>query len=94
MDGGDSEAARRYIGDLRSAVGQAHGDLRNVLSHLREPMESPGLRHLLDAGGLVLADLRHVDHLALVRRRGEVDAADVIRFQTIEYVAGVVYECS
>ncbi|MCB1998034.1 MAG: hypothetical protein KDG57_19545, partial [Rhodoferax sp.] len=56
VDGGDSEAARRYIGDLRSAVGQAHGDLRNVLSHLREPMESPGLRHLLDAGRRALRE--------------------------------------
>lgn len=49
VDTGDRDAARRYIGDLRSAVGQAHGDLRNVLSHLREPVGSPDLRHVLEA---------------------------------------------
>lgn len=56
VDGGDREGARRYIGDLRSAVGQAHGDLRNVLSHLREPIDAPDLRHVLEAGRRALRE--------------------------------------
>lgn len=44
---GDTAAARRYCADLRHAVGQAHGGLRDVLGHLSVPLDGPGLRETL-----------------------------------------------
>ena len=45
--GGDAEAARRYCADLRSAVGDAHGGLRNVLGQLRDPSPAADFRDAL-----------------------------------------------
>ena len=45
--GGDRAAADRYYQDVRAAVGQAHTQLRAVLSHLRTPMDPLGLGHAL-----------------------------------------------
>jgi two-component system nitrate/nitrite sensor histidine kinase NarX len=44
---GDAAAAQRYCADLRGAVGDAHGGLRRVLSHLREPADGPDFRATL-----------------------------------------------
>lgn len=44
---GDAAAAQRYCADLRRAVGQAHGGLRDVLGHLTAPLDGPGLRETL-----------------------------------------------
>lgn len=56
VEAGDRTSAERYIGDLRRAVGQAHGGLRDVLSHLREPLEAPDLHRAFDDGRRALRD--------------------------------------
>lgn len=48
VETGDRAAAERYIADLRSAVGEAHGGLRDVLTHLREPVAPADLHHAFD----------------------------------------------
>lgn len=58
---GDRAAAQRYIGDVRRAVGQAHGGLRDVLGHLREPVDAPDLHHAVDSGRRRLMEQAAVD---------------------------------
>ena len=45
----DDARALGYYGDMRSAVTQAHANLRGLLTHLRAPMDPLGLAHALDA---------------------------------------------
>jgi two-component system nitrate/nitrite sensor histidine kinase NarX len=47
----DSDVPRmeRYYDDVREAITQAHSSLRNVLTHLRMPMDPLGLHHALQA---------------------------------------------
>lgn len=49
VESGDRAAARRWIGDVRQAVGQAHAGLRDVLGQLRDPVEVPDLKRALAA---------------------------------------------
>jgi len=49
LRGGDEAAAQRYFDDVRSAVGEAHGSLRSVLTQLRAPMDPRGLVPALGA---------------------------------------------
>jgi two-component system nitrate/nitrite sensor histidine kinase NarX len=68
---GDRPAAQRYCADLRRAVGDAHGGLRDVLTHLRDAMPVPDLHHALQAGKQVLQECAAVD-LAVDDRVGEL----------------------
>ncbi|MDH4050082.1 MAG: GAF domain-containing protein [Rubrivivax sp.] len=56
IDADDAVAARRYCGDLRRAVGDAHVELREVLSHFRAPVDPTGLRHALQASKQALQE--------------------------------------
>lgn len=39
----DDETARRYLGELREAVGEAHSSLREIVTHLRASADPRGL---------------------------------------------------
>lgn len=58
---GDETAALRYCHDVRQAVSTAHGNLREVLSHLRAPMDPLGLKHALRSSILSFRELTQVD---------------------------------
>jgi two-component system nitrate/nitrite sensor histidine kinase NarX len=68
---GDQGTAQRYCADLRRAVGEAHGGLRDVLGHLRDPMPETDFRHALQASKQVLQERAAVE-LAVDDRAGEL----------------------
>lgn len=45
----DDAQALKYVADVRSAVSQAHGCLREILTHYRAPVDPKGLLHALAA---------------------------------------------
>jgi len=45
----DDDRALQYYADMRGALTQAHASLRDLLTHLRSPMDPLGLDHALDA---------------------------------------------
>ena len=47
--GHDDERSLRYIGEVRQALSQAHGSLREIISHFRAPLDPRGLLHALRA---------------------------------------------
>lgn len=44
----DEAGARKYLADVRQAVGEAHGSLREIVTHFRTRIDPRGLRHALD----------------------------------------------
>lgn len=44
----DADEARRYFGDVRQAVSQAHASLRGILSQFRAPPDPLGFAHALE----------------------------------------------
>lgn len=44
----DQAGAVKYLGDLRQAVGEAHGSLREIVTHFRKRIDPRGLAHALD----------------------------------------------
>ncbi len=49
VEGCDQAQARRYLGDLRQAVGEAHGSLREIVTHFRTRIDPRGLAHALES---------------------------------------------
>lgn len=45
----DDPRSRRYIGDLRRAVGEAHASLRQIVAHYRTDLGPRGLLYAIDA---------------------------------------------
>ncbi|MGE5114908.1 MAG: GAF domain-containing sensor histidine kinase [Betaproteobacteria bacterium] len=45
----DDARSMRYIGEVRQALSQAHGSLREIISHFRAPLDPRGLLHALQA---------------------------------------------
>jgi two-component system nitrate/nitrite sensor histidine kinase NarX len=45
----DEARALKYLGDVRQAVGEAHGSLREIVTHFRTRIGPRGLGHALDA---------------------------------------------
>lgn len=43
----DETQAQRYCDEVRSAVSEAHANLRSIITHLRTPMDPLGLMHAL-----------------------------------------------
>ena len=57
----DEAAALGYCADVRKAVSSAHTNLRQVLAHLRAPMDPAGLKHALRSSVAAFAELTRVD---------------------------------
>ena len=47
LDSGDQAMARRCCTDLRASLSDAHGGLRDLLGHLRAPVDPGGFRHAI-----------------------------------------------
>lgn len=47
IEDSDADQALQYVGDVRCAVAQAHGSLREILTHYRAPVDPQGLLHAL-----------------------------------------------
>ena len=45
--GSDEAGALKYLGDVRQAVGEAHGRLREIVTHFRTRIDPRGLAHAL-----------------------------------------------
>lgn len=45
----DEAQALKYLGDVRQAVGEAHGSLREIVTHFRKRIDPRGLGHALEA---------------------------------------------
>jgi two-component system nitrate/nitrite sensor histidine kinase NarX len=57
----DETSALKYCADVRQAVSSAHSNLREVLAHLRAPMDPLGLQHALQASIRAFHELTQVD---------------------------------
>jgi two-component system nitrate/nitrite sensor histidine kinase NarX len=49
----DDARSLRYIGEVRQALTQAHGSLREIISHFRAPLDPQGLLHALQVSAEV-----------------------------------------
>lgn len=49
IERGDSATARRFCAELRSAVGDAHAGLRELLTHFRAPIDPGGFRGVIES---------------------------------------------
>lgn len=57
----DTASAARYCADVRQAVSSAHGNLREVLTHLQAPMDPLGLKHALLASAESFRQLAQIE---------------------------------
>lgn len=62
----DGTRARRYIDDLRRAVGEAHGSLRQIVAHYRTQIGPRGLLYAIDA---LIARLRERSDIELIHTK-------------------------
>jgi two-component system nitrate/nitrite sensor histidine kinase NarX len=62
----DGVRARRYIDDLRRAVGEAHGSLRQIVAHYRTQIGPRGLLYAIDA---LIARLRERSGIELIHAK-------------------------
>lgn len=68
LESGDEAVARRCCADLRASLGDAHSGLRDLLGHLREPVDPGGFRHAIH---LMRTLLRQVAEIELSVQDGE-----------------------
>lgn len=62
----DGDRARRYIDDLRRAVGEAHGSLRQIVAHYRTQIGPRGLLYAIDA---LVARLRERSDIEIIHAK-------------------------
>jgi two-component system nitrate/nitrite sensor histidine kinase NarX len=81
----DDERARKYFGDVRQAVGDAHTSLRQILADFRTSVDPQGLLHALRGVAAVFEDRTGIA-FELVERCGELPLAPERQAQAFHVV--------